>query len=397
MQTIRSVRSKKQVSRKKAEPIRPGIQLVKKRERSIDWVFLLIVLVLLAFGMVMVFSASYANALAYKGDSFYYIKKHAMFVVAGIVAMVVLSKFPPYTTYQKLSTLIYVAGLCLMALVVVLNGGKPGRWINLPLMGSFQPSELMKIAVIIIFAALISKNYQKITTFRYGILPFILVLLPVIGILVVFQHHLSATIIICTIGLGMVFIAGAKMRYFVSLIPAGALALVGLVLFKGADYMQERVHIWLDPFADIQDSTWQTVQSLVAIGSGGVMGLGLGGSRQKYLYLPEPQNDFIFAIVCEELGLIGAILVILLFVLLIYRGFVIASKAPNKFSAMLVIGIVLQIAIQAFLNIAVVTNSIPNTGISLPFFSAGGTALVTQMMEVGIVLNVSRYATMEKV
>ena len=397
MQTIRSVRSKKQVSRKKAEPIRPGIQLVKKRERSIDWVFLLIVLVLLAFGMVMVFSASYANALAYKGDSFYYIKKHAMFVVAGIVAMVVLSKFPPYTTYQKLSTLIYVAGLCLMALVVVLNGGKPGRWINLPLMGSFQPSELMKIAVIIIFAALISKNYQKITTFRYGILPFILVLLPVIGILVVFQHHLSATIIICTIGLGMVFSAGAKMRYFVSLIPAGALALVGLVLFKGADYMQERVHIWLDPFADIQDSTWQTVQSLVAIGSGGVMGLGLGGSRQKYLYLPEPQNDFIFAIVCEELGLIGAILVILLFVLLIYRGFVIASKAPNKFSAMLVIGIVLQIAIQAFLNIAVVTNSIPNTGISLPFFSAGGTALVTQMMEVGIVLNVSRYATMEKV
>jgi cell division protein FtsW len=397
LQTIRSVRSKKQVSRKKAEPIRPGIQLVKKRERSIDWVFLLIVLVLLAFGMVMVFSASYANALAYKGDSFYYIKKHAMFVVAGIVAMVVLSKFPPYTTYQKLSTLIYVAGLCLMALVVVLNGGKPGRWINLPLMGSFQPSELMKIAVIIIFAALISKNYQKITTFRYGILPFILVLLPVIGILVVFQHHLSATIIICTIGLGMVFIAGAKMRYFVSLIPAGALALVGLVLFKGADYMQERVHIWLDPFADIQDSTWQTVQSLVAIGSGGVMGLGLGGSRQKYLYLPEPQNDFIFAIVCEELGLIGAILVILLFVLLIYRGFVIASKAPNKFSAMLVIGIVLQIAIQAFLNIAVVTNSIPNTGISLPFFSAGGTALVTQMMEVGIVLNVSRYAMMEKV
>lgn len=284
-----------------------------------------------------------------------------------------------------------------MALVVVLNGGQPGRWINVPLLGSFQPSELMKIAIIIIFAALISKNYQKITTFRYGILPFIFVLLPVIGILVVFQHHLSATIIICAIGLGMVFIAGAKLRYFLSLIPAGALALVALVLFKGADYMKERVQIWLDPFADIQDSTWQTVQSLVAIGSGGVMGLGLGGSRQKYLYLPEPQNDFIFAIICEELGLVGAILVILLFVLLIYRGFVIASKAPNKFSAMLVIGIVLQIAIQAFLNIAVVTNSIPNTGISLPFFSAGGTALVTQMMEVGIVLNVSRYATMEKV
>lgn len=371
--------------------------LVKKKDRTIDWPFLMIVLVLLIFGMIMVFSASYANALAYEGDSLYYIKKHVLFVVAGLGVMIFLSKFPPYSTYQKLSGLIYAIGIGLMLLVVVVNGGKPGRWLYIPMLGSFQPSELMKIAIIITFAALISRNYTQIGTFRYGVVPFLLALLPVVGILVVFQHHLSATIIICVIGLGMLFIAGTKIRYFLMLIPAGALAMVTLVLWKGASYMQERVQIWLDPFADIQDSTWQTVQSLVAIGSGGVMGLGLGGSRQKYLYLPEPQNDFIFAIICEELGLVGAILVILLFVLLIYRGLVIASKAPNKFSAMLVVGIVLQIAIQAFLNIAVVTNSIPNTGISLPFFSAGGTALITQLMEVGIVLNVSRYSNMEKV
>lgn len=396
---VRSINERKrpQTTAPKGTAVPDRNPLIKKKDRSIDWAFLLIVLILLIFGMIMVFSASYANALAYKGDSFYYIKKHALFVVAGLAVMIFLSKFPPYSTYQKLSGWIYLAGIALLLVVVIVNKGKAGRWLYIPLLGSFQPSELMKIAIIIIFAALISKNYAKIDTFKYGVMPFVLVLLPVIGILVVFQHHLSATIIICAIGLGMLFIAGTRIRYFLMLLPAGGVAMIALVLFKGAAYMQERVQIWLDPFADIQDSTWQTVQSLVAIGSGGVMGLGLGGSRQKYLYLPEPQNDFIFAIICEELGLVGAILVILLFVLLIYRGFVIASKAPNKFSAMLVVGIVLQIAIQAFLNIAVVTNSIPNTGISLPFFSAGGTALITQLMEVGIVLNVSRYSNMEKV
>ena len=182
-----------------------------------------------------------------------------------------------------------------------------------------------------------------------------------------------------------------KLRYFMPFIPAGILAVLGAIMVKGVDYWGERISGWIDPFSDVSNTTWQTVQSLVAIGSGGLMGLGLGNSRQKYLYLPEPQNDFIFAIVCEELGLIGAILVIVLFALLIYRGFSIANKAPNKFAAMLVVGIVFQIALQTVLNIGVVCNAFPNTGISLPFFSYGGTALLMQMAEMGVVLNVSRY------
>lgn len=369
--------------------VKPG-RIIKKKVGSIDIVFLLLVLVLLAFGMIMVFSASYAYAYSERGDSFYFIRKHVMFVIAGIVAMLLLSKFPPYTSYQKLVSIIYIVGLGLMGLVVILNGGRAGRWIEIPGIGSFQPSEIMKFAVIITFATMIAKNHDKMSTFRYGVLPFILILIPIVGVMML-QHHLSGTIIICAIGLCMMFVGGTRIFYFLLLIPIGAAGLAGIVFLKGVDYMMERVKNWLDPFQDMLGSSWQTIQSMIAIGSGGVMGKGLGNSTQKHLYLPEPQNDFIFAIVCEELGLVGAILVILLFIFLIYRGFVIANKAPNKFAAMVVVGITMQIAIQAMLNIAVVTNSIPNTGISLPFFSAGGTALLMQLGEVGVILNISRY------
>ena len=355
---------------------------------------MLLVLILVAFGLVMLFSSSYALAYSSTGDSLYYIKKQGLFAVLGIIIMIVVSRIP-YYIYKNASNLIYGVCVALMALVVVLNAGGPGRWIQI---GSFslQPSELMKLAIIIIFAKLIAENYNKMGTFRYGVWPFILALLPVIAILMVFQHHLSATIIICAIGLLMMFVGGTHIKYFLSLIPVGVVGLVGIILAKGVDYMVTRVQIWLDPWSDPSDKSWQIIQSMIAIGSGGVMGEGLGNSRQKYMYLPEAQNDFIFAIVCEELGLIGAVLIIALFVFLAYRGFVIANKAPNKFAGMLVIGITIQIALQALLNIAVVSNSIPNTGISLPFFSYGGTALVIQLAEMGIVLNVSRYAHEEK-
>lgn len=371
---------------------------LRKRNRTMDIAFLLIVLILVAFGAVMVFSASYPNSYAQHGDSFYFIKRHLIFAVAGTAGMLFLSRFPPYSTYEKLSVLLYLASLGMMALVVVINFANGnqgvGRWIYLGFF-QFQPSEIMKLGIIIICAALISKNYNRMKTFRYGVLPFALVLLPVVGLMMI-QHHLSGTIIICAIVLAMMFVGGTHIGWFLAIIPAGAAGLVGIVVLKGVDYMQDRVKNWLDPFSDILGDSWQTVQSMIAIGSGGMMGGGLGNSRQKYLYLPEPQNDFIFAIVCEELGFVGAILVILLFVFLIYRGFVIANKAPNKFAGMMVVGIMVQIAIQAILNIAVVTNSIPNTGISLPFFSYGGTALMMQLFEMGIVLNVSRYATEEK-
>lgn len=194
------------------------------------------------------------------------------------------------------------------------------------------------------------------------------------------------------------FVGGTKPKYFLLMLAALAAMVVAVILIKDVSYITSRIHNWLDPFGNenIHDKVWQTCQSLIAIGSGGIMGLGLGGSQQKYLYLPEPQNDFIFAIVCEELGLIGAILVITLFVLLVYRGFSIANQAPDKFGAMLAIGITVQIGIQALLNIAVVTNAIPNTGISLPFFSYGGTALLMQLAEMGILLNISRHSVIEK-
>lgn len=354
-----------------------------------DTTFLLLVLILCAFGLMMVFSASYAYADYYRGSSFHYILRQSIFAGMGLVAMLVLSRVP-YYIYKNISVVIYGVALVLMMVVVIANKGGAGRFISVAGI-TFQPSELMKFAIIVLFADLIGKNYSKMGTLRYGIIPFLVVLVPVVVILVFFQRHLSATIIIVAIGAVMMFVGGMKLRYFMPFIPAGILAVLGAIMVKGVDYWGERISGWIDPFSDVSNTTWQTVQSLVAIGSGGLMGLGLGNSRQKYLYLPEPQNDFIFAIVCEELGLIGAILVIVLFALLIYRGFSIANKAPNKFAAMLVVGIVFQIALQTVLNIGVVCNAFPNTGISLPFFSYGGTALLMQMAEMGVVLNVSRY------
>ncbi len=366
----------------------------KKKQGSLDLAFLLIVSILVIFGLVMVFSASHVAAFSEEGDSLYYIKKQFIFAVVGFVLMLLISKIP-YGLYKKHSALIYGVAIFFMALVVIMNKGKAGRWLNLGIL-SFQPSEIMKIALIIVTATIITNNQNKMHTFKYGIMAPLMPLVPVILILMVFQHHLSATIIMISIVVIMIFIAGAKIKYFLFTIPVGLLGIVGIIMLKGIGYMGERFQIWFDPFSDPTGSTYQTVQSLLAIGSGGIMGLGLGNSRQKYLYLPEPHNDFIFAIVCEELGLIGALLVMLLFVFFVYRGFVIANKAPNKFASMLVIGITVQIALQALMNIAVVTNSMPNTGISLPFFSYGGTALVLQLAEMGIILNISRYSSEEK-
>ena len=423
-----------------------------------DTAFLLIVLVLLAFGLIMVFSASYAYALNYEGDSFYYIKKQGFFAVLGIIGMLVISRID-YRFFKKFWPVIYGIGIALLVCVFI-----PGlsvstetgvsRWVGVGSI-TFQPSEFAKFAVIVTFAALIYKNYPKIKTFRYGIIPFVILLAPVL-VLIYLEPHLSGLIIIVSIAAIMMFVGGVRLRHMLALLLAAVILLGGFMLIKSAmdggeeeaagqavttvqtdsttsttqegddassatqeetvqedssgggffeSYQWRRIQNWLDPFGrsegsgydtDITGEVWQTCQSLLAIGSGGIMGLGLGNSRQKYMYLPEPQNDFIFAIVCEELGLIGAILVILLFVLLVYRGFVIANRAPNKFASMLVVGITIQIGIQALFNIAVVTNAFPNTGISLPFFSYGGTALMMQLFEMGVILNISRHTHVAK-
>ena len=379
------------------------VRLVKdkvKKVGNMDITFFILVMVLLTFGLIMLFSASYAYAYyRYGGDSFRFIRKQAFFAVVGVVGMLVISKID-YHILKKFTY--WVFGICLILLVLVLifpageggeglNGAK--RWLSLGFT-TIQPSELMKFGIILLFSHLISINYKKMGTFAYGVLPF-LFFLGIVAVLMLLEPHLSGTILIFAIGLIMMFVGGTKYRYFGLALAIAILGIVAIVAIKGIDYVSVRLNGWLDPLSDVQDETYQTVQSLLAIGSGGLWGLGLGQSRQKFLYLPEPANDFIFSIVCEELGFIGASIVILLFVLFVYRGFVIASKAPDKFGAMMVVGLTVQIGIQAMLNIAVVSNTIPNTGISLPFFSYGGTALLLQLFQMGIILNVSRHCALE--
>lgn len=365
-----------------------------KKVGSMDITFFVLVMVLLTFGLIMLFSASYAYAFyRYKGDSFHFIKRQALFAVVGVVGMLVISKID-YHLLRKF--VFWVFGIAYALLIVVLFMppiNNAHRWISLKVV-TFQPSEIMKFAIILLFAHLISVNYKRMGTFAYGVLPF-LFFLGIVAVVMLLEPHLSGTVLIMAIGLIMMFVGGTKYRYFALALAMVVLGVIAIVMIKGIDYVQVRLAGWLDPFHDTQDDTYQTVQSLLAIGSGGLWGLGLGQSRQKFLYLPEPANDFIFSVVCEELGFIGATIIILLFVMFVYRGFVIASKAPDKFGTMLVVGLTVQIGIQAMLNIAVVSNTIPNTGISLPFFSYGGTALLFQLFQMGIILNVSRQCAIE--
>ncbi len=270
------------------------------------------------------------------------------------------------------------------------------RWITIPGVINIQPSEIAKFSIVVLFAHLISINYEKMKDPRYGIWPF-LALLGVICVLMVLEPHLSGTILILGIGIIMMFVGGADVKWFFMGGLAAAVLVAIVALMPGIiPYAQTRLKFWLDPWSAPRNEGYQTCQSLLAIGSGGLFGVGIGNSRQKHLYLPEPQNDFVFSIVCEELGLVGAVLIILVFVLLIWRGYVIAMRCRDRFGSMLAVGLITQVAIQTILNIAVVTNTIPNTGISLPFFSYGGTSLVMLLGQMGFVLSVSRQTTLEK-
>lgn len=360
----------------------------QSRAGRLDISFFFLVIVLMTIGLIMVFSASYATSLNENDSGISIVMRQVLFVGLGLVAMFVLS-YIPYQLYQKLYRLIYIGCLGLTAIALLFSDSRDARrWIQLPGI-SFQPSELLKFALIVVCAALIARNYRQMDTLKKGILEFFYFLIPAFGV-VALQRHMSWIMLMVIICGAMMFIAGSKVYYVLMLVPVG---LLGLVILQalGFDYIGSRIDAWLDPFSDIQNSTWQIVQSLYAIGSGGLFGVGLGNSTQKFLWLSEPQNDFIFAVVCEELGLVGALTIILLFVLFVASGFSIAMRAPDKFGSMLVIGIVLQFGTQALLNIAVVSNAMPTTGISLPFFSAGGSATLVQLAQVGIVLNVSRY------
>lgn len=364
-------------------------------KEPVDFALLVIVLIMLGLGIIMVMSASAPTSLAKTGNSYKYVKTQALSAGIGIVAMLVISNID-YKIYKKFDRLIYIVVLVLLASVAVIGteDGGAKRWIDLGFI-NFQPSEVAKIGLIIFYASLLTKNKERIGEMWGGFFYPLMFLLPVIAILVGIQNHLSATLLIIMIVAIMMLMAGSKLRYFLTF-GTGAAAVGGIGLFlvakltgKGA-FRIARLVSFLDPFADIQGDGWQVVQSLYAIGSGGLFGVGLGNSTQKYAYIPEAHNDFIFSIIAEELGFLGCIMVIVLFALFIWRGIIIAMKAPDMFGSLIAVGITSMVGLQAIINIAVVTSSMPNTGMPLPFFSYGGTSLLILMASVGILLNISK-------
>lgn len=370
---------------------------------GLDLPLLILICVLVALGLVMLFSASYASAYYEFGDSYMFIKRQGMFAVVGIIAMLLISTFN-YHKFHKLALPLF--GITMLFLIVVvafrdtpiapLKGGDASRWLDLGFV-EFQPSELAKFTLVVMLADIISRAGDGVKTFRHGVLP-CMGCTAVVAALVMAEKHVSATLIILAIACIVMFVGGIKPRWFVVLGGVAGTAVVYMVFFSDKfAYALQRVKGWIDPFNPPEGvDTYQTRQSLYAIGSGRLLGVGLGQSRQKYLYLPEPQNDFIFAIVCEELGFIGALVVILLFAMLIWRGVYISLNAKDKFGTLIGLGTTFTVGIQAVLNICVVTNAIPNTGISLPFFSYGGTSLLMLLGEMGVLLSVSRGSYLEK-
>ena len=364
-------------------------------KEPVDFALLIIVFIMLALGIIMVMSASAPTSLAKTGNSYKYVKTQALSACLGIIAMFVISNID-YRIYKKFDKLIYIVVLILLASVAVIGTSDGGakRWIDLGFI-NFQPSEIAKIGLIIFYASLLTKNKDRIGEMWGGFFYPIMFLLPVIAILVGVQNHLSATLLIIMIVAIMMLMAGSKLRYFLSFGTAGAAAGAG-ALFAYAKitgkgmFRITRLVTFLDPFAYIQDEGWQVVQSLYAIGSGGLFGVGLGNSTQKYSYIPEAHNDFIFSIIAEELGFLGCAVVIILFALFVWRGIIIAMKAPDMFGSLIAVGITCMVGLQAIINIAVVTSSMPNTGMPLPFFSYGGTSLLILLASVGVLLNISK-------
>ena len=357
---------------------------------GIDIPFLWMLLAVLIVGLTMLYSASYAQSeydTRYT-DSTRYLVKQAACALIGLAGMWILSRIPPHF-WLKVAWPLYGVSILLLLSVLLfgqsVNGAK--RWINIAGL-QFQPSEIAKFTMILLFARLTKGFGASVREFRYGVLGFGGALLGIL-IPLALEKHLSAIMLMGLVAVVMMFVAGTHPKWLL----AGAAAAVAFVAvyisFMG--YAGDRVTAWLHPEQDPGDTGYQILQSLYAIGSGGVFGMGLGKSRQKYLYLPFQYNDYIFAIICEELGLVGALLIIVLFALFILRGYWIALRAPDRFSTVLTAGLITLIAVQTVLNLCVVTNLLPSTGIALPFFSYGGTALAVNLAEMGIVLSVSRY------
>ena len=362
---------------------------------SMDIPFLLLTLLLTGIGLMMLFSASFPSAYYETGSAGYYFKRQAIFAAAGIVAMLVVGRFN-YQRWRGAAKILMVLAIFLLLLVIIPGVGitknNATRWLGIDGVLTFQPSEIAKLAVIVYFADSISKKKERMRDLREGVLPYG-VWLAVIAVLMLLEPHLSGTILIVGTGAIMMAVGGMPAWLIGAGVGGVATAAWGFVALVDAgiiSYGASRINMWHDPWLDSSDDGYQMVQSLIAIGSGGLLGTGLGKGRQKFLYLPEESNDFIFSTVCEELGLIGASLILLVFALLLLRGFWIALHARDRFGTLLVVGVMSHLGLQVFLNVAVVTGLVPATGISLPFFSYGGTALLLQLVEIGLVLSVSR-------
>lgn len=397
----------KSTAHKKKSKLSDFISLFTIKDGRMDVLFLLLVFVILVIGVMMMFSASYAYSYAENnGDSFSYFRRQVIFAIIGLAMMYIVSKIE-YRYYEKFAVLLMAIALILLILVLINPAEVEGkeshkRWLKIGF--TFQPSEIAKIALIIFLSWAIIKFREQISAHPViSIIPFMIVV-GAVCVLIVFENHLSATILMFAIGTAMTFLGGTSPKPFILII--GVCAVVGFIVIANReslvergilpDYINERLEGWLNKDFEPQGARWQTNQSLYAIGSGGLFGAGIGNSKQKYLYLPEPQNDFVFSVVCEELGFIRTLGIVILFILLILRGLAIARHSKDAFGTLLVTGIMFQVGLQTALNIGVVTDVLPNTGISLPFFSYGGTSLVILLIEMGMVLAVSRRSNIKK-
>ncbi|MCC8016607.1 MAG: putative lipid II flippase FtsW, partial [Clostridiales bacterium] len=403
-------KSRKLVSDDNSSVIKPEKSFagLKKSEIFVtggfDVPFFALVIVILAVGLVMLFSASYPYAYFKYGNSYHFFLRQFIFAVSGIVIMLIVSKLN-FKIYKALSPVLLGVTLFLLVLVLFYHtkvatdeGEAFKRYIKVPGIGQFQPSDIAKFTLITTLASYISLYAKKMHTFKYGVM-YPAIIIGVYCILIMLENHLSGTIIVGVIGLSLMFAGGSNRKLFI----AGLSLLVAVVIVVWMfpqilpEYVQQKLEAFTNKDFEPLGSRWQTNNSLYAIGSGGLFGAGLGNSKQKYLYVSEPQNDFIFSIVCEELGFVGAIAIILLFVALVVRGFIIALRINDKFASLTVIGIITQVGVQVAFNILVVTDSIPNTGIALPFFSYGGTALLMLLFEMGVVLAISRKSNQKKI
>lgn len=393
MDTQKSLTSVRDSAEEKA-PVRGGV----------DIPMLLITSILILFGCVMVYSASAVYAEQYHGDSSYFIVRHLIFLGLAVAFTAVAVRFCTQKFWSDLGVALYAVSILLLLAVLIIGsdlGSGAKRWINFGFF-TVQPSEIAKLALVLLLARYMASHQKQIRSpykfggsFRYGVV-YPGMMIGALLMLVALEKHISGLMIIGMLGITVMFLGGTRVRWIVSILSV--IALAGCLLILIFPYAQARVDTWIHiDEADPLGSAWQTLQGLMAIGSGGVFGRGLGQSQQKFGYVSQPQNDFIFTIVCEELGFFGAALVIGLFVLFVWRGFYIAKHTEDIPSSLIVYGLTFKVALQVIMNLAVVTNSMPNTGISLPFFSYGGTSLMLQVFEVGIILSISRYATHRKI